>query len=98
MVAFNSLPDITFWVAPNQYSALTYPEFLAVGTGAMLDSGSGGDATTGTNSGRKLAQGGAPASVDWQAQGKVTAAKDQAGVRAARASLCLSFAVVRRAG
>ncbi|PRW59039.1 ervatamin-B-like [Chlorella sorokiniana] len=72
MVAFNQQPGITYWVAPNRWSALTYDEFASVALGeASGDEGTSSPAA-GTNStrGRRSLRQSTPSKVDWTAQGK----------------------------
>jgi hypothetical protein len=109
MVAFNSQPGITYWVAPNKWSALTEAEFASSALGEEgaggPAGGSGGDgASAGKDgAGRRGLRQGTPASVDWKAQGKVTPVKNQQDVsgwrrveEAAASSAVLCCAVLCR--
>lgn len=86
MVDFNNQEGLTFWLAPNQWSALTYDEFASSALGEEGAGGSPGPACGGPSGRRRLAQGGAPATVDWKAENKVSPVKKQ-GTKVCRQGL-----------
>lgn len=81
MVALNQQPGITYWVAPNRWSALTFDEFAAAALGeASGDEDSAGPVSvvnTNSTQGRRGLRQSTPSKVDWTEQGKVTPCKNQ---------------------